>query len=199
MMLVEQTTVASAALPVAQFKDHLLLGTGFADGNVQDAVLENYLRSAIAAIEARTGKVVLSKQYTWSLTAWRETCRQALPLAPVISIDQLRLVDRTGAQAIIEPERYSLEQDMHRPAIWASGAGLPGIELGGTAELDFWAGYGALWGEVPHDLTHAVFLLAAHYYENRAAAGGGGSGIPFGVTSLIDKYRNVRILGGGVG
>ena len=54
MMLVEQTTVPTAALPVAEFKDHLRLGTGFADDGVQDDVLEAYLRAAIATIEART-------------------------------------------------------------------------------------------------------------------------------------------------
>jgi len=56
MMLVEQTSVPSAALPVTEFKDHLLLGTGFTGASVQDPVLENYLRAAISAIEARTGK-----------------------------------------------------------------------------------------------------------------------------------------------
>ena len=50
MMLVEQTTVPTAALPVAEFKDHLRLGTGFADDGVQDDVLETYLRAAIATI-----------------------------------------------------------------------------------------------------------------------------------------------------
>ena len=54
MFLVEQTTVPVASLPVSQFKHHLQLGTGFADDTAQDAVLEQYLRAAIAAIEART-------------------------------------------------------------------------------------------------------------------------------------------------
>ncbi len=61
MMLVEQTTVPGAALPVAEFKDHLRLGTGFADDGVQDGVLEAYLRAAMAAIEARTGKILLTR------------------------------------------------------------------------------------------------------------------------------------------
>ena len=197
MMLVEQTTVPSAALPVAEFKDHLLLGTGFADDALQDGILENYLRASIAAIEARTGKILVTKQYTWSLTAWRETCRQALPLAPVFGLDELRIVDRTGAATIIDPAIYNVEPDMHRPRVWASGASLPSIPLGGTAELDFVAGYGAMWSNVPVDLGQAVFLLAAHYYESRAATSDGAGAMPFGVNTLIDRYRNVRVLGGG--
>ena len=57
MMLIEETAIADAALPVDQFKAHLRLGTGFAEDNVQDEVLKGFLRAAIAAIEARTGKV----------------------------------------------------------------------------------------------------------------------------------------------
>lgn len=50
MMLSEVTAVPLAALPVAEFKDHLRLGTGFADDGAQDALVEGYLRAAIAAV-----------------------------------------------------------------------------------------------------------------------------------------------------
>ncbi len=193
-MLVEQTSVPSAALPVTEFKDHLQLGTGFTGDTLQDPVLENYLRSAIAAIEARTGKVLISKSYTWTLTAWREACRQALPLAPVSSLDALRVIDRLGAISVIDPAKYRLEQDMHRPVLWGVG-NLAAIPLYGTAEVDFTSGHGTAWDDVPDDLALAVFLLATHYYENRNGAGG--DAMPAGVSSLIQRYRNVRIMGGG--
>ena len=194
MMLVEQTSVPSAALPVTEFKDHLQLGTGFTGDTLQDPVLENYLRSAIAAIEARTGKVLISKSYTWTLTAWREACRQALPLAPVGSVDALRILDRLGAITVIDPAKYRLELDMHRPVLWGVG-NLATIPLYGTAEVDFTAGHGPAWDDVPDDLALAVFLLATHFYENRNGAGG--DAMPAAVSSLIQRYRNVRIMGGG--
>jgi len=198
MILVEQTSVPSVALPVTQFKDHLQLGTGFTADTLQDPVLENYLRSAIAGIEARTGKVLMSKQYTWSVTAWRERCRQALPMAPVSSIDALRIVDRQGNSMVVDPLQYRLEKDTHRPVVWGDGGNLASIPLSGTAELDLTAGYGPSWGDVPEDLALAVFLLATHFYENRNAAVGEVV-MPFGVSSLIQRYRNVRLLGGGAG
>ena len=49
-MLVEQTTAPAAALPVADFRDHLRLGTGFADEGAEDSLLETFLRAAIAAV-----------------------------------------------------------------------------------------------------------------------------------------------------
>ena len=52
MMLVEETTVPMSALPVAEFKDHLRLGSGFSDDGIQDALLDAHLRAAMAAIEA---------------------------------------------------------------------------------------------------------------------------------------------------
>ena len=195
MLLVEQTSVPGSVLPVAEFKDHVLVGTGFASDSAQDVVIENYLRAAIAAIEARTGKVLLSKQYRWSLTAWRDVDRQALPLAPISSIDQLRILDRVGQATLVSPARYRLELDAHRPVLWSVSGGLPSVQVGGTAEIDFTAGYGDQWAQVPTDLSHAVFLLAAHFYDNRRMVGSDVE-MPFGVTALIERYRNVRLFGG---
>lgn len=198
MMLVEQTTVPGAALPVAEFKDHLRLGSGFADDGVQDAVLENTLRAAIAAIEARTGKVLVEKDYSWTLTGWRDVCRQALPLAPISVVTAVKIIDRLGIEALVDPERYQLERDGHRPQLWAVGGNLPPVPLAGTVEIDFTAGFGPVWGDLPADLAHAVMLLGAHYYDNRNATGSDGGTMPFGVATLIERYRNVRILGGGM-
>lgn len=197
MMLVEQTTVPSAALPVAEFKDHLRLGSGFADDGVQDGVLESYLRASMAAIEARTGKVLVSRQFTWTLTGWRDLSRQALPVAPVASLVEVKIIDRFGAETVIDPERYRLEPDTQRPRLAAIGLHLPLIPVHGSAEILFEAGYGPDWAALPADLGQAVFLLAAHYYENRSVMASGERLMPFGVSLLIDRYRTVRLFGEG--
>lgn len=197
MMLVEQTTVPSAALPVAEFKDHLRLGTGFADDGVQDTVLESYLRASMAAIEARTGKVLIEREYGWTLTGWRELGRQALPVAPVTAVAEVKIIDRYGAETVIAPDRYRLEADAQRPRIVSVGMHLPLIPAHGSAEIRFSAGFGPDWQALPADLGQAVFLLAAHYYENRAAVIAGETPMPFGVSLLIDRYRTVRLFGEG--
>jgi uncharacterized phiE125 gp8 family phage protein len=196
MMLVEQATVPVAALPVAEFRDHLRLGSGFADDAVQDGVLETCLRAALAAIEARTGKAILRRDFRWSVSAWRDLARQALPLAPVAAITRLAIVDRTGAETMIGPERYALARDTHRPALVAQGFLLPSIPVGGSAEIMFTAGYGVVWSGVPADLRTAVFLLAASYYETRAGTGDG-TGFPAEVNALLPPYLQVRLFGGG--
>ena len=196
MMLVEQTTVPSAALPVAQFKDHLRLGTGFADDGVQDEVLEAYLRAAIAAIEARTSKALLTRSFSWTLTAWRDLASQVLPLAPVSAITALSIFDRLGVEEVVDSAAFALEQDLHRPRLVSTGYTLPVIPVGGRAVIGFDAGFGPDWTDVPADLAQAVKLLAALYYEDRGTYGGE-TAMPVSVVSLVARYRPVRLFGGG--
>ncbi len=196
MMLIEQTSVPGTALPVAEFKDHLRLGTGFADGDIQNAVLETYLRAAMAAIEARTGKALLSRQFAWTLTAWRDASRQVLPVAPVATITAVTVSDVQGVGAVVSAGLYRLVQDMQRPAMEATGALLPAIPRGGAAEITFEAGFGAVWGALPGDLQQAMLMLAALYYEHRLESDFPRESMPMGVMSLIERYRGLRLLGG---
>ena len=71
-----------------------------------------------------------------------------------------------------------------------SGA-LPTIPTGGCARLSFLAGYGPEWSDLPPDLSQAVMMLATHYYEYRQDMALGAGCMPFGVTALIERYREV--------
>ncbi|WP_319637530.1 head-tail connector protein [Roseitranquillus sediminis] len=195
-MLSETTWVPAEALPIQSFREHLRLGTGFADDYVQDGVLDDALRAAIAAVEGRTGKALLIRSFKWTVSAWRDLARHTLPVAPVVQVCQLAIVDRTGQVHVVDPSRYVLERDVHRPRVASTSLFLPSIPVGGRAEIDFDAGYATSWNELPADLTRAVFLLAAHYYENRGQGSASAGPMPYGVTSLLDRYRNVRLFGG---
>ena len=196
MMLMEQTQVPTGALPMSGFKDHLRLGTGFGNESVQDAVLETYLRAAMAAVEARTSKALISRDYSYTLTAWRDLGAQVLPVAPVSEITAFVIVDRTGGEAIVAESKYMLEEDMHRPRLVSTGFVLPQVPVGGKARIEFTAGFGPAWSDVPSDLAQAVFLMAAHYYEHRHEGASSESTMPFGVSTLLERYRNIRLFGG---
>ncbi len=197
MMLVEETTVPQAALPVAEFKAHLRLGSGFAEDQVQDVVLESFLRAAMTAIEARTGKVLIEREFSWTVNGWRDAGGQSLPVAPASAIVELTIEDQTGDVQLIDPEAYRLAVDMQRPRLVPVSSLLPTIPRAGAARVTFIAGYGPDWTDLPADLAQAVMLLAAHYYEYRNETALGSGCMPFGVTSLIERYRTVRLLGGG--
>lgn len=196
MMLSELTAVPPATLPLADFKDHLKLGKGFADDAVQDALAESYLRAAMAAIEGRVSKALLAREFLVELDAWRWPDAQALPLAPVSAVVSVTVRDRDGVAEVIDPARYRLVRDAQRPKIVAAGALLPGVPIGGSVEIVFTAGFGPAWADVPADLAQAVFLLAAQYHEFRHEPGAGQT-MPFGVMTLIERWRTVRVLGGG--
>ncbi|MCA8870024.1 MAG: head-tail connector protein [Rhodobacteraceae bacterium] len=195
MMLVELTTIPAAVLPVSEFAAHLHLGSGFADDGSQDSILEAYLRAALAAIEARIGKALIERDFTWSVTAWRERSSQGLPIAPVNAINAVKVVDRVGGETVIDDAGFYLERDSQRPRLVANAGALPSIPAGGSADVEFTAGFGPSWADIPVDLAQAVFLLAAHYYENRNGAGGRDTLMPFGVMALIETYRSVRLFG----
>ena len=195
MMLNEMTAVPATALPVAEFRDHLRLGTGFADLGAEDAALLSYLRAAIAAIEGRTAKALISRGFRLVLTVWRWGDMQTLPIAPVSAVTALRLVDAAGVETPVAAG-WRLVPDMARPRIEALGAALPAIPGGGRVEIDFTAGFGASWSALPVDLAQAVFLLAAQYYELRHDGAAEGGAMPFGVMALIERWRTVRVLGG---
>lgn len=197
MMLVEETTVPTAALPVAAFKDHLRLGTGFADDDVQDALLERHLRAALAAIEARTGKILIARSFSWTVNAWRDAYQQPLPAAPIEVITGVMLISATGAETIAPSIGWRLQQDSHRPMLVGVNGALPVIPQNGQARVGFIAGFGPTAVDVPADLMQALLLLATHFYEFRHDSHGSGREFPFGVGALIAPYRNVRLFMGG--
>ncbi|APG47206.1 head-tail connector protein [Phaeobacter porticola] len=202
MMLSEVTPVPEAVLPQEAFKAHLRLGTGFDEAGLQDTVLISFLRAAIAAIEARTGKVLLARDFVLALNSWRDPQLQALPLAPVQLIQSVTLVDAVGDEMLLDSARYRLEPDSQHPRLRPVGSALPAIASGGTARILMRAGMANSWSALPGDLAQAVLMLAAHYYEFRDDTRLQGGCMPFGVTSLIERYRALRLslgMGGGHG
>ncbi|MDC0737533.1 head-tail connector protein [Cognatishimia sp. SS12] len=191
MMLVDETTVPLAALPLAEFRAHLRMGTGFGEETLQDGVLESFLRASIAAIEARTSKVLIARGITWRVTCWQSATGQSLPLAPVISLDEQRLLDAEGGISDITALR--LVPDTHRPMLRPIGAAMPVIAKGGQAEIVATIGLSATWDGLPVDLRQAVLMLAAHFYEYRQEVTLGAGCMPFGVTSLLARYVPLRL------
>jgi len=196
-MLIDDSDILPEALPVEDFKAHLRLGRGLTGDTVQDAVLEGFLRAALSAVEGRTGKVLLTRDLTWTMPDWTGDARQVLPVGPLVSVNELALLDADGGVTVVDPTRFRVERDLHFPALYGRSAGLPQPPADGSIRVRFTAGFGAAWSDIPADLAQAVMLLAAHYYENREATGLGQGCMPFGVTSLIERYRPMRLFSGG--
>ncbi|MCX7888563.1 MAG: hypothetical protein N2422_02390 [Rhodobacteraceae bacterium] len=198
MILSEVAPVPTGSLPTVLLRDHLRLGSGFADDAVQDGLLAGQLRAALAAIEGLTGKAILARQMRLVVHDWDGAAGLCLPVAPVGSVQAVTLRDRTGAGSVLDPGSYWLRQDAHVPAILPVAAYLPALPPGGSAEILFLAGWPD-WAAVPPDLAQAVLLLAAHYHEQRHAAGEAGAPVPFGIGALVARWRRLRLTAGGGG
>lgn len=197
MILTEETPVPSAALPLAELKDHLRLGSGFSDDGLQDQLIESYLRAAISAIESRIGKMLFRRRFLWTLECWRGEDEQALPVAPIAGLVDVTLLDVGGGETLVPDALYRLVPDIHRPRIVGRGGVLPAVPSQGAVRVRFDAGFGPNWTDLPVDLRQAVLLLAGEYYEHRHDDGAQTAGLPFGVVTLIERWRTVRLLGGG--
>ncbi|MEM9250086.1 MAG: hypothetical protein AAGB05_15505 [Pseudomonadota bacterium] len=195
MMLTEVMAVPAAALPVSQFRDHLRLGTGFTDSGLEDSLLETYLRAALAAVEAWTGKALIQRTYRIDTDAWAIPNAQDLPVGPARSVTEVALLTADGGSTVVAPTRYRLVNDTHEPRVESLAATLPAIPIGGMGRVTFDAGFGPAWTNVPADLGHAVILLASYYYEYRHEARLGAQKIPYGVTRLLASWRPIRIGG----
>jgi uncharacterized phiE125 gp8 family phage protein len=195
-MLVEETGVPDAALPVARLREHLRLGTGFGEDGLQDPVLAGFLRAAMAAIEGRTGKALIARDFLYSRGGWAFADRQPLPVAPARIVTSVAIADALGVQVALPPEAWRLAHDAARPMVMAVGAAFPKVPQGGELRIRFRGGFGDAFSEVPPDLQQAVMLLAAHYHEFRHDTGLGVGCMPFGVTALIERFRVIRIGGG---
>ncbi len=193
MILEEETQIPLAALPIAAFRAHLRLGSGFGEDSLQDSVLEGFLRAALAAVEARTSKALIERGFRMNLREWRRPDSQALPVAPVSNITQIVLENATGDQDLLSADQYRLQRDRHAPEVRPVAAALPTVPDGGQINIQFVAGFGSDWSGVPVDLQQAVLLLAAHYYEHRHETALSGRCMPFGVTSLLERHRVFRM------
>ncbi|MEJ6391826.1 hypothetical protein V8J82_01080 [Gymnodinialimonas sp. 2305UL16-5] len=193
MIMVELTPVPSAVLPVSDLADHLRLASGFADDGSQNARLEQCLRAAMAAIEARIGKALFQRRFALTLThGWKALSGHGLPVAPVASIDGVRLIDGRGAETVLDPSSYGLRRDTHRPQIIATAAALPSPVQGGSIEIEVTAGFSADWIGIPADLREAMLSLASEYYDQDQ---GGSSMIPSHIAALIAPHRQMRLGG----
>jgi uncharacterized phiE125 gp8 family phage protein len=190
MMMVELTSMPGAALPVTELAEHLRLSRGFSDDGSQDASLESCLRAALSAIEARIGKALFARRFVLTLMAWHDPDAHILPLAPVGSIESVKLITRAGAETLVEPEVYVLRADRHRPVLAAAGRSLPSPSQGGTIEVEFTAGFASDWAGLPADLKQAVLILAGEFWGQDMEAD---TGIPFSVSVLLEPHRPVRL------
>ena len=172
-----KTPAATEPVSVADLRAHARL-----DDNGDDADLERIITHARAWSEAFTGRTFIKTVFTLTLDAWPSKGVVALPCAPALTVDAVRVLDAAYTPTVVASSAYRLVgQDLVPLDTWPA----PGATYGGI-EIDFSAGYGTTGAEVPAGITGAILKAAAFLNENRESQ-------PFesGAGAMLAPYKRL--------
>lgn len=176
---------------IDEVKAHLRI-----DGNSEDALMSSLVLTSRLHIEAALGLALMTQQWQLVLDSWPAAGSVKLAIAPVQSITEVRIADKSGATTSVAASSYALEAT-GRPAriVPVEGAWpTPGRKTGGI-QIDFVAGFGAAAQDVPAPIRQALLLLIAHWYEHRdpIEIGAPATAVPHAVSRLLHPYQPVRV------
>lgn len=177
---------AAEPIDLAEIKTHLRI-----THDDEDALITGMLVAAVRAIEARIGLAFLPQQWRLSFDKTPDET-VLLPILPVISVDQISVIDAHGAPQNINAHLYEAATGSIGRVRPAGPWPQPGVGVDGVS-IDFTAGF-ADAASVPEPLKQSIRLLAAHFYETREAAGEQRIySVPHAVDALTAPYREVRL------
>ena len=194
MILSETHPIPSESLPVEALKAHLRMGSGFAEDTLQEPVLLGFLSAAVTAIESRISQILVQREFLWeapSQTIIGGSLR--LPIRPVRKIVEIQYLNSTNETKVLAEDTYQILQHGDRQLLQCNN-----IDVAKHTSLlvTMQVGLHERLSSVSADLLQAVMLLAAHFYEYREETNLAGGCMPFGVLSLIERYRPCRIYAG---
>ena len=162
------------------------------DHDEEDDLLAAAIAAARSHVETATRRKLIEQSWRIHLDRWPRNRMLRLPIAPLMSVDAIRVRSGEGAPVVADPETYVVDT-ASVPGRLALEADVPSppVRRANAIEIDVTAGYGDAAADVPSPLRHAVTMLVAHWYEHRAAAGetGGGDTVPLGFAALVAPYR----------
>lgn len=156
------TPPASEPVTLDELKVHLRL-----EGDEENSLLTRQLAAARSHVENSTRRVLITQVWRGFLDRWPPKRRLVLPVAPVTSIVEIRVIDAVGVASIVSDTNYKLEWARTPPHLLLQSAMLSPTAFTNGIEIDMVCGYGAA-SSVPVPLKEAILRLAANMYEYRS-------------------------------
>lgn len=183
------TPPAIEPISLAEAKAHLRV-----DSSAEDALIAATVSVARLYVEQATRRALIAQAWRIYRDAWPASRLIGIPLAPIVSVDAVSILDEAGGAVELDEATYEADTTSVPGRIRLTGRlPTPGRELGGIA-IDVTAGYGTEATAVPAPLRQAILLLAAHWYENRDAVSRDRVTVaPLGVDALIAPYRMLAL------
>lgn len=183
----EQITAPLAEpLSLAEVKDALKV-----EQDEEDALLLRLITVARQRCEQYTGRVLMAQSWRLTLDEWPGRIVD-LPNPPLMAVTSVTIYAADDTPTVLDASVYAVDtavapgRIIHRTAdAWSS----PGRDYNGI-EIDYQAGYGASWNEVPEALRQGMLHVIAQLYEARD---GTAPTLPPAVLGLWQPYRLVRL------
>jgi uncharacterized phiE125 gp8 family phage protein len=192
MPLILNSGPSAEPVSLAEAKAHCRV-----DGTAEDTLIASLVLAARMHVERSLNVALIEQSWSLFLDRWPDQPCVALPMAPIASMDAVRLYGADDSFTALDPDLFILDGAGSRPRLSRREAGpwpLPGRHVNGI-EIAFTAGYGSSADDVPMPVKLAIKMLVAHWHENRepVLAGEQASALPLGVSGLIAPYREVRL------
>jgi len=157
--------------------------------NDEDALFPMLIATARSKVEAYLRRPLISRELTERRTGLGRF--MVLPVAPVITVDQVRYIDTSGASQVLASDQYRVLTHEALPVIYpATGISWPSVlPEPDTVEIDMTAGYGDA-SDLPPEFRAAVLLLVGYLYENREAMQDDVMSLP----SMVAELLNPKVL-----
>lgn len=161
-----------------------------------DVFIAELISKAGEHVESITRRSLIARKRRL-VTAGFSPCIE-LPHPPIVSVESVSYRDSSGALETIPADTWRVSEGWKPLLMRRIGAG-PWPTTSGEPDaviIDYTAGYGTRWEQVPAPLRHAIVLLAAHWYENREAVVVGQTPphtLPLAFDQLLVPYSTWRV------
>lgn len=175
-------------IPLAEMRAYLRL-----DSDAEDALVAGLIAAARLAIEAATRLALIAQTWRLRLDGWPRDGVVILPLAPVLSVETVRLTPRLGLAVSLGPDLYRLDLsgDLARLLLDLSTAQpQPGDQL----EVDLTAGFGGVPESVPAPLRLAIRRLVARWFEHRGDGASPDGPLDPDIRALLAPFARPRLV-----
>ena len=175
-------------IPLAEMRAYLRL-----DGTDEDALVAGLVAAARLAIEGATRLALTAQTWRLRLDRWPADGVVSLPFAPILSVDAVRLVPRSGAAVSFGSDLYRIDL-AGDPARLLLDLATARPQLADGLEIDLTAGFGPGPASVPEPLRLAIRRLVARWFENRGDGVAPAGPLEPDIAALIAPFARPRLV-----
>ena len=175
-------------IPLAEMRAYLRL-----DSDAEDALVAGLIAAARVAMEGATRLALIAQTWRLHLEGCPTDGVVVLPLAPVLSVETVRLTPRLGPAMSLGPDLYRLDLSGD-PARLLLDLSTTQPQPGDQLDVDLTVGFGPVPETVPAPLRLAIRRLVARWFENRGDVASPDSPLDPDIGALLAPFARPRLV-----